>query len=152
MGNSIKQQLNIIDKFCSHWNSKTSNQWWLCSTLRSLSGCSRFNPKEEKTRSQLLTFTFFAFFVFLRGEKAGGFENESNIAYFVRFSEFVFKEYSSLVTLWCTVNEPVVREYLILWEETGVLIPLANRFMQCWDGTKGPFLLARAIQHSPGKL
>lgn len=38
----------------------------------------------------------------------GGFERSENIAYFVRFSQKVFKRLASNVTLWCTINEPTV--------------------------------------------
>lgn len=39
-------------------------------------------------------------------EELGGFENEENIKYIVRFAKRVFKRYSDRVNLWCTINEP----------------------------------------------
>lgn len=42
----------------------------------------------------------------------GGFERVSNIPYFVRFSELVFKELSPKVNLWCTINEPNVYAFM----------------------------------------
>jgi beta-glucosidase len=44
-------------------------------------------------------------------EKLGGFAETKNIAHFVKFSETVFKEYSTKVKLWCTINEPEVFFY-----------------------------------------
>jgi beta-glucosidase len=51
-------------------------------------------------------------------EKMGAFEHEKSIKYFVRFSEFVFKQYSNKVSshlnsktkvkFWCTINESEV--------------------------------------------
>jgi len=41
-------------------------------------------------------------------EELGGFENEENIQYIVRFSKLVFERYSDRVKLWCTINEPNV--------------------------------------------
>jgi beta-glucosidase/6-phospho-beta-glucosidase/beta-galactosidase len=38
----------------------------------------------------------------------GAFEREENIQIFVSFCERVFKEYSSKVSYWCTINEPGV--------------------------------------------
>lgn len=41
-------------------------------------------------------------------EELGGFENEENIKYIVRFAKKVFNRYSDRVSLWCTINEPNV--------------------------------------------
>lgn len=38
-------------------------------------------------------------------KRLGGFEKSENIAYFQRFCERVFKEYSNRVLKWCTINE-----------------------------------------------
>lgn len=38
-------------------------------------------------------------------EHKGGFANEANIDYFVRFCRYVFTHLSSQVKLWCTINE-----------------------------------------------
>lgn len=38
-------------------------------------------------------------------EQMGGFANEENIFYFVRFCEYVFEHLSDKVSLWCTINE-----------------------------------------------
>lgn len=39
-------------------------------------------------------------------ENKGAFENEENIAYFVRFCKKMFNRFQDKVTLWCTINEP----------------------------------------------
>jgi len=41
-------------------------------------------------------------------ENKGAFEKEENIKYFVRFCKKMFSEYSSKVSMWCTINEPGV--------------------------------------------
>ena len=41
-------------------------------------------------------------------DRLGAFEREENIQIFVSFCERVFKEYSSKVSYWCTINEPGV--------------------------------------------
>eukprot|EP01080_Neovahlkampfia_damariscottae_P005767 gene5767-9588_t len=41
-------------------------------------------------------------------EKQRAWENEKLIKHFVRFSEYVFKEYSKKVKFWCTINESEV--------------------------------------------
>lgn len=41
-------------------------------------------------------------------EDIGQFEIESNIQYFVNFSEFIFKKFSKKVTYWCVINESEV--------------------------------------------
>ena len=41
-------------------------------------------------------------------DRLGAFEKEENINIFVSFCERVFKEYSSKVDYWCTINEPAV--------------------------------------------
>ena len=41
-------------------------------------------------------------------DKLGAFEKEENIPIFVSFCKRVFKEYSSKVNFWCTINEPGV--------------------------------------------
>ncbi len=41
-------------------------------------------------------------------DKLGAFEKEDNISIFVSFCQRVFKEYSSKVSFWCTINEPGV--------------------------------------------
>ncbi len=41
-------------------------------------------------------------------DKMGAFEKEENIQIFISFCERVFKEYSSKVSYWCTINEPGV--------------------------------------------
>lgn len=38
----------------------------------------------------------------------GGFEKEENIVHLVNFSKLVFKQYSSKIPLWCTINEPAI--------------------------------------------
>jgi beta-glucosidase len=38
----------------------------------------------------------------------GGWEKEENIAYFVRYTQEVFKRYGHKVKYWCTINEPTV--------------------------------------------
>eukprot|EP01080_Neovahlkampfia_damariscottae_P002740 gene2740-4149_t len=41
----------------------------------------------------------------------GAFEKEENLEHFIKFGLFVFKEYSSKVKFWCTINEPNVYAY-----------------------------------------
>lgn len=41
-------------------------------------------------------------------ENKGGFENEDNIKYFVRFARRIFNRYSDRVKYWITINEPGV--------------------------------------------
>jgi beta-glucosidase/6-phospho-beta-glucosidase/beta-galactosidase len=38
-------------------------------------------------------------------ENAGSFTKAENIKWFVEFSEYVFKEFSPKIKLWCTFNE-----------------------------------------------
>jgi len=45
-------------------------------------------------------------------EDLGGFEFEKNIRYFIRFSEFIFKEFHEKVSLWCTINEPGIYTFM----------------------------------------
>lgn len=48
-------------------------------------------------------------------EEKGGFENEENIPYFVRYCQKVFEALHDTVTLWCTINEigsVVIQGYL----------------------------------------
>ena len=42
----------------------------------------------------------------------GSFEKEENIDYFVRFSSFVFNQFSNKVNLWCTINEPAIYSFV----------------------------------------
>jgi len=44
-------------------------------------------------------------------EEKGAFEKSENIKYFVDFSSFAFKQFSSSVLFWCTINEPMVYVY-----------------------------------------
>ncbi len=41
-------------------------------------------------------------------EDMGGFENEENIRYFVRYSQKVFERLGDRVPFWCTINEPTI--------------------------------------------
>ena len=41
-------------------------------------------------------------------DKLGAFEREENVSIFVSFCKRLFKEYSSKVDYWCTINEPAV--------------------------------------------
>ncbi len=41
-------------------------------------------------------------------DSLGAFEKEENILFFISFCERVFKEFSSKVNFWCTINEPGV--------------------------------------------
>tara|TARA_B100001029_G_C15063817_1_gene461352 strand:- start:1582 stop:2979 length:1398 start_codon:yes stop_codon:yes gene_type:complete len=41
-------------------------------------------------------------------DRKGAFEKKTNIQYFVKFCKIVFNEFSSKVSLWCTINEPAV--------------------------------------------
>lgn len=41
-------------------------------------------------------------------DEKGGFEKTENIAYYLRFAERVYEEFSDLVPFWCTFNEPTV--------------------------------------------
>lgn len=51
----------------------------------------------------LLHFTYPQWF-----DKKGGFEQEENIVFFIRFCKHMFNILQSRVTLWCTINEPPV--------------------------------------------
>lgn len=44
-------------------------------------------------------------------EQLGAFEKEENVDIFVGFGEFIFKEYSSKVKIFCTINEPNVYSF-----------------------------------------
>jgi beta-glucosidase len=54
----------------------------------------------------LLHFTEPAWFT-----KLGGFEDENNIGFFVKFARKVFEEFSPKVRLWCTINEPGIQAF-----------------------------------------
>lgn len=41
----------------------------------------------------------------------GGFEQEKNIPYFLRYAQFVIQELSTDVKIWCTINEPAVEAF-----------------------------------------
>jgi len=43
--------------------------------------------------------------------RLGGFEQEANIDFFLKFAETVFQAFSSDVSLWCTINEPAVQAF-----------------------------------------
>jgi beta-glucosidase len=45
-------------------------------------------------------------------EKKGAWENEENIAYFLRYCTKVFERLSPKVHLWCTINEPTVYSFM----------------------------------------
>lgn len=62
-------------------------------------------------------------------ERLGGFEKEKNIAYFVRFSECVFRVLAPYVSLWCTINEPgvyIMQGYLRGVYPPGKSIPILS--------------------------
>ncbi len=52
--------------------------------------------------------TFYHFTHPLWFEEKGAFEQEENIAAFVRFCELLFREFHEQVEIWCTINEPEV--------------------------------------------
>jgi beta-glucosidase len=68
-------------------------------------------------------------------EKKGGFEKRENSHYFVRFSKFVFKQFSDRVDLWCTMNEPTV--FVLMGYILGEFPP----------GKRGIFLAAEVLNN-----
>ncbi len=51
----------------------------------------------------------------------GAFENQTNIEYFIRFSKYVYSQYSHKVKHWCTFNEPNV--YTLIGYYQGLFPP-----------------------------
>jgi beta-glucosidase len=67
--------------------------------------------------------------------KKGGFENEENISYFVRFCQKVFESLGHKVHFWATINEPNI--YMFQGYLRGVFPP----------GKNNPFLALRVIKN-----
>jgi len=73
--------------------------------------------------------TLFHFTIPLWFADMGGFEKEENIKYFVRFSKRAFAEYSSMVNLWCTINE--ISVYWMMSYVIGVFPP--GKTIYTWE-------------------